>query len=307
MVKKNKKNTDNSKTEILNNLDLQEQDEVVSKHSGKVLYVFFIIILLIALFYSFSKLFDLKQRILSVSSSVVMLEKKFALEKDENFSDKFDELDKKVSSLVDKNKLYDDDIALLKNQLKSVQDNQLYYRGPYLVALTMLNQLKQKVDSGEPFMDELRIIRSLKISDINQIVELVSEYESVGIPTLNELQNKYKNSVMKASFDGKNKVPEKPSFIKKLSYKFKGLIKVRKVSVKDYDNSIDAVLSRIETFLMNGDLDNAVYQINILKDLSESAYSSIKDIADLIVLKQKIDSKFSAVFTNLLDNIMKKL
>lgn len=307
MVKKNKKNTDNSKTEILNNLDLQEQDEVVSKHSGKVLYVFFIIILLIALFYSFSKLFDLKQRILSVSSSVVMLEKKFALEKDEDFSDKFDELDKKVSSLVDKNKLYDDDIALLKNQLKSVQDNQLYYRGPYLVALTMLNQLKQKVDSGEPFMDELRIIRSLKISDINQIVELVSEYESVGIPTLNELQNKYKNSVMKASFDGKNKVPEKPSFIKKLSYKFKGLIKVRKVSVKDYDNSIDAVLSRIETFLMNGDLDNAVYQINILKDLSESAYSSIKDIADLIVLKQKIDSKFSAVFTNLLDNIMKKL
>ena len=307
MVKKNKKNTDNSKTEILNDLDLQEQDEVVSKHSGKVLYVFFIIILLIALFYSFSKLFDLKQRILSVSSSVVMLEKKFALEKDEDFSDKFDELDKKVSSLVDKNKLYDDDIALLKNQLKSVQDNQLYYRGPYLVALTMLNQLKQKVDSGEPFMDELRIIRSLKISDINQIVELVSEYESVGIPTLNELQNKYKNSVMKASFDGKNKVPEKPSFIKKLSYKFKGLIKVRKVSVKDYDNSIDAVLSRIETFLMNGDLDNAVYQINILKDLSESAYSSIKDIADLIVLKQKIDSKFSAVFTNLLDNIMKKL
>ena len=307
MVKKNKKNTDNSKTEILNNLDLQEQDEVVSKHSGKVLYVFFIIILLIALFYSFSKLFDLKQRILSVSSSVVMLEKKFALEKDEDFSDKFDELDKKVSSLVDKNKLYDDDIALLKNQLKSVQDNQLYYRGPYLVALTMLNQLKQKVDSGEPFMDELRIIRSLKISDINQIVELVSEYESVGIPTLNELQNKYKNSVMKASFDGKNKVPEKPSFIKKLSYKFKGLIKVRKVSVKDYDNSIDAVLSRIETFLMDGDLDNAVYQINILKDLSESAYSSIKDIADLIVLKQKIDSKFSAVFTNLLDNIMKKL
>lgn len=307
MVKKNKKNADNSKTEILNNLDLQEQDEVVSKPSGKVLYVFFIIILLIALFYSFSKLFDLKQRILSVSSSVVMLEKKFALEKDEDFSDKFDELDKKVSSLVDKNKLYDDDIALLKNQLKSVQDNQLYYRGPYLVALTMLNQLKQKVDSGEPFMDELRIIRSLKISDINQIVELVSEYESVGIPTLNELQNKYKNSVMKASFDGKNKVPEKPSFIKKLSYKFKGLIKVRKVSVKDYDNSIDAVLSRIETFLMNGDLDNAVYQINILKDLSESAYSSIKDIADLIVLKQKIDSKFSAVFTNLLDNIMKKL
>ena len=307
MVKKNKKNTDNSKTEILNNLDLQEQDEVVSKHSGKVLYVFFIIILLIALFYSFSKLFDLKQRILSVSSSVVMLEKKFALEKDEDFSDKFDELDKKVSSLVDKNKLYDDDIALLKNQLKSVQDNQLYYRGPYLVALTMLNQLKQNVDSGEPFMDELRIIRSLKISDINQFVELVSEYESVGIPTLNELQNKYKNSVMKASFDGKNKVPEKPSFIKKLSYKFKGLIKVRKVSVKDYDNSIDAVLSRIETFLMNGDLDNAVYQINILKDLSESAYSSIKDIADLIVLKQKIDSKFSAVFTNLLDNIMKKL
>ena len=206
MVKKNKKNTDNSKTEILNNLDLQEQDEVVSKHSGKVLYVFFIIILLIALFYSFSKLFDLKQRILSVSSSVVMLEKKFALEKDEDFSDKFDELDKKVSSLVDKNKLYDDDIALLKNQLKSVQDNQLYYRGPYLVALTMLNQLKQKVDSGEPFMDELRIIRSLKISDINQIVELVSEYESVGIPTLNELQNKYKNSVMKASFDGKNEL-----------------------------------------------------------------------------------------------------
>ncbi|MDR2933965.1 MAG: hypothetical protein LBU68_01640 [Rickettsiales bacterium] len=216
-----------------------------------------------------------------------------------DFEKKFAESEVKYANNFVK---YEDAVLALRMRVHDLENNRALYNGPYLVVLTMFNQLRAKIDSGESFESELRAIEALNLQDekIQEFIKYALQH-SHHIPTLNQLQNHYAELVSSVSFNAKNPLIENPSFIQKIVHRFKGVIKIRDLRNNKKNCDVDCMLEQISSSLIVGDLNFTAQQMSDF----EKKYpgSGLLRLAAYVGTKQKIDNDMQIIFNDLLQKI----
>ena len=206
-------------------------------------------------------------------------------------------------------KKFNDEISILHDKIKTVDNNKHGKATAHLVALAMIYQLKLRIDTGDSFNREIDAIKALKLTDkqILDFINFVSVYSVTGIKTLNNLQTVYNNLIMSAvfeqnSFDRFNHSTSK--VMQRIFNLFYGLIKIRKLNSGN-DDTVDAVLQKISFELNNANLKSVIELLDIVQSKYDRAFKVIEQFANNIRLKHRIDSEISTIIVNLLDNIYK--
>jgi len=208
------------------------------------------------------------------------------------------EIDKDVKSTISK---YEDEISVLREKIKIFDNKQKLYTGSNFILLTMLNNLKLRIDTNVTFNNELEIIKSLDLSDkhILDFIKFVSVYSSTGIPTLNQLQKDYQSLIMNAIFAQDNSMRNDKNFMYKLLYRVKSLIKIRKI--KDTDSeTVDSVLQKISIELENGNLEHVADLLKTVKDKYHAAFVVLEKFDSDFGIRYQFESNLSSIINNLL-------
>ena len=255
----------------------------------------FVVSVLYYRLYKLSSELNLLKSEISVLQSIDLSSYKEMIDKQSSL---IHEIDKDVKSTISK---YEDEISVLREKIKIFDNKQKLYTGSNFILLTMLNNLKLRIDTNVTFNNELEIIKSLDLSDkhILDFIKFVSVYSSTGIPTLNQLQKDYQNLIMNAIFAQDNSMWNDKNFMYKLLYRVKSLIKIRKI--KDTDSeTVDSVLQKISVELENGNLEHVADLLKTVKDKYHAAFVVLEKFDSDFGIRYRFESNLSSIINNLL-------
>ena len=119
-----------------------------------------------------------------------------------------------------------------------------------------LGSLKRAIDSGRPYASELELVR--KAAGGTMDLSALDRYKDAGVPTLADLEHAFR-PVMNAVIDAAGE-PAEGSVVERLIAGAKSVVRVRKISHNDEDQSAEAVIARIETALKEGRLGEVIEQ-----------------------------------------------
>jgi hypothetical protein len=113
-----------------------------------------------------------------------------------------------------------------------------------------LGNLKRAVDSGRPYAPELERVR--KAAGGTMDLSALDRYKDAGVPSLPDLERAFR-PVMNGIIDAAAE-PAEGSVVERLIAGAKSVVRVRKVSHSDEDQSAEATVARIEAALKEGRL-----------------------------------------------------
>lgn len=119
-----------------------------------------------------------------------------------------------------------------------------------------LGNLKRAIDSGRPYAPELERVR--KAADGNMDLSALDRYKDTGAPSLPDLERAYR-PVMNGIIDAAAE-PAEGSVVDRLIAGARSVVRVRRVSQSDEDQSAEAVVARIEVALKEGRLGEVIEQ-----------------------------------------------
>jgi hypothetical protein len=157
-----------------------------------------------------------------------------------------------------------------------------------------LGNLRVAVDAGKPYAAELASIRRLA-PEIRNFGALPA-FADQGIPTLPELTVSF--ATAKDSALATLPAPKDESFLGGLLASAKSMVKVRRMDAAASGDDLDAILARAEAKLKQGELAEAVKQVDSLSGVSREAFASWIDAARA---RASADDTLSNVETALLE------
>ena len=123
-----------------------------------------------------------------------------------------------------------------------------------IVLALELGNLKRAIDRGGSFAPELAEVSKVAGGKIDLAV--LERYKDQGVPTLPDLARDFRpvaNSVIDAA-----NVPAEASTLDRLLMSAKSVVRVRRTDHRPDDNSVEAVVGRMETALSDGRLTDAI-------------------------------------------------
>ncbi len=123
-----------------------------------------------------------------------------------------------------------------------------------IVLALELGNLKRAIDRGGSFAPELAEVSKVAGGKIDLAV--LERYKDQGVPTLPDLTRDFRpvaNSVIDAA-----NVPAEASTLDRLLMSAKSVVRVRRTDHRPDDNSVEAVVGRMETALSDGRLTDAI-------------------------------------------------
>jgi hypothetical protein len=119
-----------------------------------------------------------------------------------------------------------------------------------------LGNLKRAIDSGRPYAPELERVR--KAADGSMDLSALDRYKDTGVPSLPDLERAFR-PVMNGIIDAAAE-PAEGSVVDRLIAGARSVVRVRKVSHSDEDQSAEAVVARIGAALKEGRLGEVIEQ-----------------------------------------------
>ncbi len=119
-----------------------------------------------------------------------------------------------------------------------------------------LGSLKRAIDSGRPYAPELERVR--KAAGGTMDLTVLDRYKDTGVPSLPDLERAFRpviNGVIDAAAE-----PAEGSVVDRLIAGARSVVRVRRVSHSDEDQSAEAVVARIEAALKEGRLGEVIEQ-----------------------------------------------
>lgn len=182
----------------------------------------------------------------------------------------------------------------LSKQLEEMKaELQTPIQGKEIAAITAANSLKNAIDRGGSYANELAVLENLS-PDVKSLDEL-KQYADKGVPNQAELSDEFA-SVADRIARTENRPADDARFGEKLWASAKGLISSRPIGDVEGDNA-GAIAARMEEAIKKGDNDSALSE---WQNLPQSA----KDVSSDFVAKLKIRRDADAVLSAILSNLM---
>lgn len=182
----------------------------------------------------------------------------------------------------------------LSKQLEEMKaELQTPIQGKEIAAITAANSLRNAIDRGGSYANELAILENLS-PDVKSLDDL-KQYADKGIPNQAELSDEFA-SVADRIARTENRPADDAGFGEKLWASAKGLVSSRPIGNVEGDNA-GAIAARMEEAIKKGDNDRALSE---WQNLPQSA----KDVSSDFVAKLKIRCDADAVLSDILGNLM---
>ncbi len=202
-----------------------------------------------------------------------------------------------------------DDLAKVESKIKSLEDYNKTYRGTNLLMLNSSILLKDAALRGESFEDELNILNTIGSSNENVKIAFDNLYETskTGVKTFSQIRDDFNNMAMDIVFVSNNPMGENPSIRKKFVNRLKSFFKVRKVDLSDENmikNTPDLIVARVEKYLSERDLNEAIKEFEKLEAVSKEGFDSAKDWYEAAKLKLKVDETINPLVEFSLEQVL---
>lgn len=179
---------------------------------------------------------------------------------------------------------------------KQIEDMKAEFKTPIqgkeIAAITAANSLKNAIDRGGSYANELAVLEKLS-PDIGSLDDL-KQYAEKGVPNQAELANEFA-SVADRIAQTENRPADDAGFGDKLWASAKGLVSSRPIGNVEGDNA-GAIAARMEEAIKKGDNDRALSE---WQNLPQSA----KDVSSDFVAKLKIRRDADAVLSDILGDL----
>ena len=193
---------------------------------------------------------------------------------------------------------YKDRIANLESNLKTLEkmEAQRTKQAKSVVLSLELASLQRSVNSGKPFAEELSKVKAVTGNQVG--LDALDKFSGKGVPTLATLQDNFRpliHTILQAS-----KPREGGSLLEQFMNQAKSVVRVRKVNHENDDNSIEAVIARMEDNLKAGKLSAVIEHANALPDVNRAPAQAW---LDQVAARTTVDS----VMQDLQDNLKSSL
>jgi len=189
---------------------------------------------------------------------------------------------------------YKDRIANLENNLKTLEkmETQRATQAKSVVLSLELASLQRSVNSGKPFAEELGKVKA--VAGDQDSLDALDKFAVQGVPTLATLQDNFRSLIHTMLQASK---PEKDgSLLEQFMSQAKSVVRVRKVNHESDDNSVEAVIARMEESLKAGKLSTVIEQANALPDVNRAPAQSW---LDQVAARTTVDSVMQGLQDNL--------
>jgi hypothetical protein len=149
-------------------------------------------------------------------------------------------------------------------------------KGADFVLLTAAALLKDKVERGLPFGDELGMVKAAGgfkpvESSVDSLAEIAGNAPG-GVMSADELASGFENIADDVAFASSNPSGGVPSALEKLWLKVKGLVKVRKLD--ETGDGAEAIIARVEKYLAAGDTAAAADEFAKLMETAPAGFEA---------------------------------
>lgn len=121
----------------------------------------------------------------------------------------------------------------------------------------LLWNLKDRADSGQPFVDEMDALREeVKSTEHSTHMERLAAHARSGVPSLTALREAFQHSIPAILRDA-HPLPADAGAKEKLRYWLSHAVTIRRVDVPSGEVSVDAAIAGIETALRDGNIEQA--------------------------------------------------
>jgi hypothetical protein len=183
-----------------------------------------------------------------------------------------------------------DRLAALESNVQSVvksEDDRKAIAERIVLSLELGN-LKRAIDRGEGYAFELAEARKLSEGSVD--LAPLERFEDNGVPTLAELRQDFKAVAFKM-IDAETD-PTEGSIVDRLLAGARSVVRVRKISHGPDDNSVEAVVGRMESALNEGRLSGV---LNEAKALPPPAAEAAHDFLAKVEARNAVDKALAAV------------
>lgn len=190
-----------------------------------------------------------------------------------------------------------EDLAKVNAKISALEEYNNTYRGTNLVFLTSVGLLRDVINRGQSFeveLNTLEIVGGRQKLIINAI-ETLKPLSKTGVKTFSQLKTQFDEMAGDVVFISNNPISENPTYKQRFWHRIKSLFKIRKIDLTDTSESADLIVARTENYLKDNKLDEAVKEIEKLKEIAPAGFEYIKSW--YLDAKNKID----------VDNIMSEV
>ncbi len=195
---------------------------------------------------------------------------------------------------------YKDRIANLESNLKALEklEAQRAEQAKSVVLSLELASLQRSVNTGKPFAEHLGKVKA-SAGDQADLAAL-DKYAVQGVPTLATLQDSFRPLIHQMLQATKPKTDT--SILTQLLDQAKSVVRVRKVNHESDDNSVEAVIARMEENLKTGKLSAINDEANALPDANRVPAQSW---LDQVAARTTVDSVMQNLQTDLKSSLSK--
>ena len=189
---------------------------------------------------------------------------------------------------------YRDRIALLENNLKTLQqlETKRAAQAKSVVLSLELANLQRTVNTGKPFSDQLGKVKAAAGDQVE--LAALEKYAGQGVPTLAKLQDTFRPILRKILHAGE---PNKDaSLLARFVDQAKSVVQVRKVNHDSTDNSVEAVVARMEENLKTGKLSAVLEHAKLLPEANQAP---AKSWLEKVAARTAVDNALQSLETDL--------
>lgn len=183
-----------------------------------------------------------------------------------------------------------DKVAALESSMQGVVSAEEARRtnAQRIVLSLELGNLKRALERGDKYQGELAEVK--RIAGTRLDLAALERYQSTGVPTIPELARAFRtvaNSVLDA-----DAMPEGASVVDRLLTGAKTIVRVRRTTHADNDDSAEAIVARMETALTDGRLGDVLAEA---KKLPPRATAPAQEWLGKVEARQSVDTALASI------------
>lgn len=186
------------------------------------------------------------------------------------------------------------DLAKLEGKIKSLEEYNNTYRGTNLLMLTSTTLLRDAINRGEAFKNELDTL--VFVGGKNQVVQdaeaNLRPFADKGIKTFTQIKNDFDKLADDIVFMAYNPKGEGDNVRDRFVFRVKSLFKIRKIDLdkkEDEEITPDYIVAKTQDYLMKEDLQNALNEFAKLEQSFKGGFDFAKKWYDDAKLKLSIN------------------
>lgn len=186
------------------------------------------------------------------------------------------------------------DLAKLEDKIQSLEEYNNTYRGTNLLMLTSTTLLRDAINRGEAFKNELDTLVAIggKNKVVQEAEKALRPLADNGIKTFTQIKNDFDKLADDIVFMAYNPEGEGDSMRDRFVFRVKSLFKIRKIDLENQEDekmTPDYIVAKTQDYLMKEDLKNALLEFSKLEQSFKGGFDFAKKWYDDAKIKLSVN------------------